>query len=219
MHGRAPHSTACSQAAPSPPSPYRPPQISLVDQYEQVIANLHVKPEKPVVSYLTPLTGLTRDVIERHGVPLQQALDVLRSLLPKTAVLVGQNINKDVQWLKLREGVDFAGMVDLAGLWRAWNAQHNNWSVFGQDHLARVLLGWELPEDAPHDAVYDALKSIRLFNYHNHVKATPGGLEQAHKTLLAAPIAPSFAKRNPSFEGVCMGNRKTCTCGAPFFSS
>ena len=30
--------------------------------------------------------------------------------------------------------------------------------------------------------------------------------------------APSFAKRNPSFEGVCMGNRKTCTCGAAFFS-
>jgi len=34
--------------------------------------------------------------------------------------------------------------------------------------------------------------------------------------LLAMPPEPSFAKQNPSYEGVCMGNRKTCTCGAPF---
>jgi hypothetical protein len=27
------------------------------DQYEQVLLNLYVKPESPVVSYLTPLTG------------------------------------------------------------------------------------------------------------------------------------------------------------------
>lgn len=32
-------------------------QISLVDEYERVLANLYVKPEQPVVSYLTPLTG------------------------------------------------------------------------------------------------------------------------------------------------------------------
>jgi hypothetical protein len=27
---------------------------------------------------------------------------------------VGQNIGKDVEWLKLREGEDFASMIDLA---------------------------------------------------------------------------------------------------------
>ena len=32
-------------------------QISLVDEYEQVLLNLYVKPDLPVVSYLTPLTG------------------------------------------------------------------------------------------------------------------------------------------------------------------
>lgn len=32
-------------------------QFSLVDQYEQVILNIYVKPDLPVVSYLTPLTG------------------------------------------------------------------------------------------------------------------------------------------------------------------
>ena len=32
-------------------------QISLVDQYERIMLNIYVKPELPVVSYLTPLTG------------------------------------------------------------------------------------------------------------------------------------------------------------------
>ena len=41
-------------------------------------------------------------------------------------------------------------------------------------------------------------------------------LEHAKALLLQTPPEPSFAKKNPSFEGCCMGNRKTCTCGAPF---
>jgi RNA exonuclease 4 len=69
-----------------------------------------------------------------------------------------------------------------------------------------------------HSAVYDAIKSMRLFNHYNRLKATPGALEAAQQALLAVPPEPSFARLNPAYEGVCMGNRKTCTCGAPFFS-
>lgn len=29
----------------------------LQDQYEQIILNLYVRPQQPIVSYLTPLTG------------------------------------------------------------------------------------------------------------------------------------------------------------------
>jgi hypothetical protein len=102
-----------------------------------------------VVSYLTPLTGLTADLLNAHGMPLAQALATLRAGLPRDAVLVGQNIRADVQWLGLKEGTDFAGMLDLAGLWRCWNAQYKSWSVFGQDHLARVLLGVDSAQCAP----------------------------------------------------------------------
>jgi hypothetical protein len=41
--------------------------------------------------------------------------------------------------------------------------------------------------------------------------------QQVQDKVLAVEPQPSFAKKNPSFEGVCMGNRRTCTCGAPFF--
>lgn len=51
-----------------------------------------------------------------------------------------------------REGTDFQQLIDLAGLYRVWNDKYKSWSVFGQDHLAKVLLGWD-PDASGHDAV------------------------------------------------------------------
>ncbi|KAL4445396.1 hypothetical protein ABPG77_011221 [Micractinium sp. CCAP 211/92] len=190
-------------------------QISLVDEHERVLANLYVRPDQAVVSYLTPLTGLTAALLAQHGMPLQQAVSMLCQLLPPSAILVGQNIAKDVQWLGLKEGEHFEQMMDLTGLFRVWNPQYKSYSVFGQDHLAKVLLNWDTTVGG-HDAVGDALKSIRLFKLYQQLQASPAQWAAAQAALLATPPAPSFARQNPSFEGVCMGNRKTCACGAPF---
>ncbi len=62
----------------------------------------------------------------------------------------------------------------------------------------------------------DAVKSMRLFNLYHQLQQSPGEWQQAQQALLATPPEPSFARLNPSFEGVCMGNRRTCTCNAPF---
>jgi hypothetical protein len=34
-------------------------------------------------------------------------------------------------------------MMDLTGLYKVWNPQYKSFSVFGQDHLAKVLLNWD----------------------------------------------------------------------------
>ena len=57
----------------------------------------------------------------------------------------------DVEWLGLREGEDFESMIDLAGVTRIWNPQYKNYTVYGQDHIARHLLNWDT--SASHDAV------------------------------------------------------------------
>ena len=44
---------------------------------------------------------------------------------------------------------------------------------------------------------------MRLFNMHTHLRADPAQLSAAQSALLAAPQLPSFARRNPSFEGCC----------------
>ena len=81
----------------------------------QVVLNIYVKPSVPVVSYLTALTSLNEGIINAHGQTLEVALQILRIHLPKYAVLVGQNIGKDVQWLGLKEGADFESLIDLVG--------------------------------------------------------------------------------------------------------
>ena len=192
-------------------------QIALVDQYEQVIIDLYVKPDKPVVSYLTALTGLSKELIDERGVLLADAVQQLKACLPNTAILVGQNILMDVQWLGLKEGVDYASCMDLAGLYRIWNTKYNSFSVYGQDHLAKVLLGWDL-DNMQHSASFDAVKSMRLFNLYNQLQQDPQQWQQAQQNLIDAPPSFSFARKNPTYEGVCMGNKKTCSCGGPFFS-
>ena len=82
--------------------------IALVDGDAAPKLHLLVRQEGPVASYLTPLTGLTAERCEAEGVPLQEALATLRANLPPAAILVGQNINKDVEWLGLVEGEDYA---------------------------------------------------------------------------------------------------------------
>lgn len=177
----------------------------------QVILDLFVKPEKPVVSYLTALTGLTKEAVDAKGLPLAAAVEQLKSCLPASAVLVGQNILQDVQWLGLREGVDFQSCMDLAGLYRVWNTKYNSWTVFGQDHVATVLLGWNL-QDMSHNAAFDALKSIKLFNLYQQMQQDPAGWQRAQQALLDAPPTLSFAKQNPSYEGEAVFDVGPCCC-------
>lgn len=148
---------------------------------------------------------------------LADALAQLRSCLPSTAILVGQNILQDIQWLGLKEGVDFASCMDLAGLYRVFNPKFNRVTMYSQDHLVKVLLGWDL-QGMQHNAALDALKSVKLFNLYQQMQQDPPAWERAKQALMDAPPTLSFARQNPTYEGVCQGNRKACTCGAPFFS-
>jgi hypothetical protein len=95
-------------------------------------------------------------------------------------------------------------MLDLSGLFRVWNPAYGNWSVFGQDHLAKVLLGWD-GGHAGHDAVGDAVKSMRLFNLYQHeLQADPANWQQAQVP----------AKQGPSVQ-LCVPNRvqvSYCAC-------
>lgn len=65
---------------------------------------------------------LTPELLEARGTSLEAALQTLRQCLPRNAVLVGQNINQDVQWLDLREGIDF----EVGPLTKANKSKMNN---------------------------------------------------------------------------------------------
>lgn len=191
-------------------------QIAIVDSDENVLLNCYVKVDN-VVSYLTPLTGITKELLDEQGVSFEDALALVKSKLTKDSVIVGQGVLKDVQdWLKLERGVDYGDLIDLTGIWRVWNDRFKSWSVFAQDHLVRTLLAGGVNDS--HDAEGDCVKSIRLYSHFLKIKDDAELLASEQAKLLTIPPEPSFSKRFPSFEGVCQGNRRLCTCKAPFFS-
>lgn len=102
-------------------------------------------------------TGITADMIAQYGMPRDQALAALRACLPRNAVVVGQNISTDIKWLQLREGQDYASLVDLVGLFRAWNEKYSSYTYFGLEHETSMLLGIDDAGQA-HNAVTDAIK-------------------------------------------------------------
>lgn len=157
---------------------------------------------------------ITQEQLEKQGIPLANAMALLKMHLPPNAILVGQNVRKDVevccchglvshgicsvlscalgntQWLGLREGVDYSELIDLAGLYRIWNERYKTYSVFSQDHLARVLLGQDLGAHIAHDAAGDARKSMQLFKLHRESKPkTDAWSEIEVRCLLVACVS------------------------------
>lgn len=189
-------------------------QIALVDERERVLLNVYVKPEQPVVSYLTPVSGLTEEKL-RDGVPLETALERLKSLLPTSAILVGQAIRKDVMWCKLKEGIDFHSMIDLAELYKVYSPRYRSWSRFSLEHTCSIVLGVQVYGSA-HNAVDDAVNSIRLYRFYLNYKSNSRVWGKTQKNLRDSRRPTSFSKQHPTFEGVCMGHKELCRCGAPF---
>jgi hypothetical protein len=198
-----------------------PVSIGVADVFGRPVCKLIVQEskEKPVLSYMTAITGVTREEAQQYGRPFEECVAALRSLLAQApgAVIVGQNISKDIQWLGLKEGEDFASLLDLSALFRVWNSTRGSWTIFSQDHVARVWLG--VTDRPNHDALDDALLSIALFNAYREVQINPARLQHMQAMTLAAPMSPSFAARQGSIEDCCLGHRKSCTCGGAFFIS
>jgi len=99
-----------------------PGRVALVDTDGNLLADVIVRPPKDgegVVSYLTPLTGLTSEMcLGDDAKSLQDAVKIITDLLPQNAVIVGQAIGHDVQWLGLTPGKDFGRMVDISSVFR-----------------------------------------------------------------------------------------------------
>ena len=113
--------------------------VAVVDQYETVVLKRKVKQTKPVLSYLTPLTGLTAGDLT-GAPPLEDVVKEIKALLGKDAVIVGQKVDSDMYWLGLEKGVDYHSTVDLADMFKTYNPRFNNMSYFTLRNEANTLL-------------------------------------------------------------------------------
>ena len=113
--------------------------VAVVDANEKVILKRKVKPEKPIVSYLTPLTGLRQGDLD-DGNRLSVVLREVKALLGPDVVLVGQGVKSDIKWLQLEEGKDYNSVVDLAQMFKVYNSRYGNYSYYSLSHEANTLI-------------------------------------------------------------------------------
>ncbi len=193
-----------------------PISVALSDQNEEVLVHSIIKPNEPIVSYLTPLTGVSeRDV--RDARSLAEVVGDIRSVLRACnplPLLVGSGVDNDIHWLGLVKGEDFSDAVDIAEMFKAWNPKYGQFNKYSLAHLCKQLLGATIGE--VHCPTEDAVLSVRLYNRYKDDKVR---LEQA-KRLMVGKIAPtSFVKQNNyRYEGVCMAAYypEKCSCDLRF---
>jgi len=150
--------------------------------------------------------GLNKQLLDKYGYPLDKAINIIKSELPTNAVIIGQNITMDLEWLGLKgNGEDFRTFIDLRDIWRSWSEYYKSYTHYSLTHQAKCILNVK----QKHSASYDAITTMKLFQYYLWCRYYNIALFQ-HKinTLKNTQIEPSFSKKNPVFEGVQMQSKK-----------
>ena len=195
-----------------------PAKFSLVDETGKLVCASLIKPDKPIVSYLTPVSGLRASDFSdaSNCLDLKSAIELLKQHLPKEAILVGQKIDHDIEWMRLTKGTDFQDSVDISEVFKGWNSKYQHMTYHSLLHEAQhVLKISTIDPSKEHDPTMDATLSIQLWN---KVKEDLSKLPQYQQLLIRNRPRQSVSKRlGWRYEGVCMSkfNPATCICGMP----
>ena len=192
-----------------------PAKFALVNSQGKTLCVQYIRPEKRVVSYLTPLSGVRAEDLE-GAVSLEEAIEMLKSHLPKDAILVGQKVDSDITWMQLKQGEDFADFVDLSEVFKGYNVKYKEAQYHSLLHEARILLNLpDLDTAGEHDPAIDARLSVQLWE---KVKSRPDQLGEMRQRLIHSRTKMSVKKRlNYQYEGVCLASfyPEKCICGMP----
>ena len=171
-------------------------RIAMVDSSCNLIYDTIVNPELDgikVVSYIERLTGLNKEICDSKGITLSAALAGLKEKLPSNALLVGQGIHHDIEWLDLKQGVDFARHFDIADMFKLRvkdkvvdGVAKARFRFFSLRHTVIALMGVDM-QSKDHNPVDDAAYSLRLFLKYK----VRGGEERSDEqtTQFLAPLA------------------------------
>lgn len=186
--------------------------VALVDENRKVELNIYIKPEDDVVSYLQLITQLDKETIDKYGFQADEAMRIIRESIPPNCCLVGHNVARHIGRLGLKKGVHFRDFLDVKECWRVWNKNFSDYTKFSLNHESSVLLNLRSSGHVPNDAILQ-MRVLQLYMAERH---DPEQLHTRRKKLMATPVERAIHKRFPVIDGVCLGLRKNCQCGAPF---
>jgi len=186
-----------------------PAQIALVNEEGNIVRNIYIKPETPVVSYLTPVTGIDEETIAKYGFHLREGTNILKEALSPDVVLVGHCPGPDIKVLGLKKGKHYRTILDLSKLWWVWNPTYQIYTRFSFEHLLKNVL------NVPYEftLVSRAVNCVRLWNYYVQCRS-PGHewrLKMLRRQIIESPRVNRYG-RVKTLDGVCLGMRGSCLC-------
>ncbi|XP_067407591.1 RNA exonuclease 5 [Emydura macquarii macquarii] len=167
-------------------------RVALVDAESRCIMDELIKPETPILNYLTRYSGITRKILLPVKTKLPEIQDKLKKLLPRDAVLVGHSLNADLQALQMIH----PSVIDTSLLF----ARHKG-RRFKLKFLAKAVLGKEIQceNKVGHDPTEDAEAALELLKY--FIDQGPRKVaELSLETVLTAPNLTESSQQKSTIE-------------------
>jgi len=176
-----------------------------------------------IVDYMTDMSGVTAATLE-SAVNLEQGLQRARGVLGPQVTLLGWNLQNDIDWLQLKQGVHYREAVDIID-WFGHPETNQQGKTYTRryplGHVAATLLKFDVRSNGSHDPLRDARATLELFVKYRQPKTherSPKMLKQAlHKVRQAKVSAAYRSVTSPTVKGVCRSayDPAKCTCGQP----
>lgn len=100
----------------------KPARVAVVDGKGEQLLDEIIRidsEETNIVSYLTPLTGLTSTICsDPNNKTFEQILELIKETIPANAIIVGHSVQNDIDWLGLEKGTHFKDSIDIAEIFR-----------------------------------------------------------------------------------------------------
>ncbi|KAM3622714.1 uncharacterized protein V6R79_002254 [Siganus canaliculatus] len=137
---------------------YELTRVSLVDSDGVCILDQLVKPQTPIIDYLTRFSGVTAAMLQPIRTSLRDVQMKLRTLLPSNAVLVGHSLNNDLMVLKMIH----RHVIDSSLLFRGEFGRRFKLKVLAETVLRRRI---QTKDEEGHDPSEDAVAALQLVQY------------------------------------------------------